>query len=225
MTLRALDLFSGAGGAARGLQRAGFHVTGVDIEAQPRYIGERFIQANALALGGEFLASFDFIWASPPCQAHTAMKTMHNRKEHVDLIPQTRAMLKWFDAPYVIENVVGAPLINPFTLCGTMFSLQTDCGADLHRHRIFEASFPVMPPKCWHVPGRPVIGVYGGHYRNRKRAAGRNRGDRGFTADDGRKAMQIDWMTGDEISQAIPPAYAEFIAKSFLSRAVKERAA
>src|SRR6185437_9991778 len=107
MKLRALDLFCGAGGATRGLQQAGFHVTGVDIKPQPRYCGDRFVQANALDGQPMFMRSFDFIWASPPCQAHTAMKTMPDAKRHVDLIPQTRAMLRASAVPYVIENVEG----------------------------------------------------------------------------------------------------------------------
>lgn len=221
--LRALDLFCCAGGAGKGLHDAGFDVVGVDIVDRPRYPYE-FHQADALAFP---LNGFDFIWASPPCQAHTAMKTMHNAKPHLDLIPQTREKLMASGIPWVIENVVGAPLINPFMLCGTMFGLGVE-DADLRRHRIFETSFPIGPvPKCQHGR-RSTIGIYGGHVRNRTRARtigvygegardSRRKFDKGvpdFTVEQGRQAMGIDWMTIAELSQAIPPAYSEFIGEA-----------
>lgn len=217
MTLRALDLFCGAGGATRGLQQAGFHVTGVDISPQPRYCGDKFIQAGVqivqLAVN---LTSFDLIWASPPCQAHTSMKTMHNAKAHLDLIPETRAMLKASGVPYVMENVAGAPLHDPVCLCGTMFGLGSH-GAELRRHRMFEASFDILRPKCCHTDA-PVIGVYGGHVRNRRRRVGSaSRGVEDFPIAAAHEAMEIDWMTLSELSQAIPPAYSRHIAKEFLS--------
>jgi DNA (cytosine-5)-methyltransferase 1 len=217
MKPKALDLFCGAGGATKGLQRAGFHVTGVDMFDQPRYCGDVFVHGNALANYGQFYREFDFIWASPPCQAHTSLKSMHNAKRHDDLIGRTRVMLDGLGAPYVIENVVGAPLRNPFTLCGTMFGLQTENGAELRRHRIFEANFGVEVPKCQHGNGG-VIGVYGGHYRNRRRPSGLNRLARDFTAEDGKRAMGITWMTGEELSQSIPPAYSKFIAEQWLAQ-------
>lgn len=219
--LRALDLFCCAGGASMGLHRAGFEVVGVDIRPQPRYPFE-FHQADALTFP---LDGFDFIWASPPCQAHTAMKTMHNARDHEDLIPATRNRLNASGLPYVIENVVGAPLIEPFMLCGTMFGLGVE-NADLQRHRIFEANFFVgLVPPCNHG-ARATIGVYGGHVRNRKRTIGiygegardsRRKFDKGvpdFTVEQGREAMGIDWMTLAELSQAIPPAYGEFIGRA-----------
>jgi DNA (cytosine-5)-methyltransferase 1 len=223
--LRALDLFCCAGGAGKGLDLAGFEVVGVDIRPQPRYPFE-FHQANALDFD---VSGFDFIWASPPCQAHTSMKTMHNAKPHLDLIPQTREKLKASGIPYVIENVVGAPLIDPFMLCGTMFGLGVE-DADLRRHRIFESSFPILAPKCQHG-SRATIGIYGGHARNRTRARtigvygegardSRRKFDKGvpdFTADQAREAMGIDWMTLAELSQAIPPAYSEFIGRAALT--------
>ena len=215
--MRALDLFCGAGGATRGLQMAGFHVTGVDLYDQPRYCGDAFFVDDAVSLPAAVLRGADFIWASPPCQAHTALKTMHNAKRHDDLIAQTREILIASGKPYVIENVVGAPLLNPFTLCGTMFGLGTHGGvAQLHRHRIFETNFSVTPLGCAHSADADVIGVYGGHYRNRRRSAGKNREAKDFTAEQGKQAMEIDWMTGNELSQAIPPAYSYFIACEFL---------
>ncbi len=218
MHIKCVDLFCGAGGASMGYHQAGFAVTGVDLNAQPRYPFP-FIQADALSLSRGFLAGFDFIHASPPCQAHTALKTMHNALPHdAKMIERTRRALMGTGKPWVIENVVGAPLRDPVMLCGSMFGLQTEGGAQLHRHRIFEASFPLTAPRCDHRADADVIGIYGGHYRNRSRAAGKNREAPDFTAADGRTAMQIDWMTGVEISQAIPPAYSRWIAEQWLAQ-------
>lgn len=149
--LRAVDLFCGAGGATRGLQLAGFHVTGIDHRPQPRYVGDHFIQADALAPPVD-LREFDLIWASPPCQAHTALKSMWNKRHHEDRIPETRTMLIASGRPYVIENVPGAPLKATIRLCGTMFGLRCD-DAELQRHRWFETNFGVLEPPCRHGEG------------------------------------------------------------------------
>ena len=143
--VRALELFCGAGGAGTGLHRAGFDVTGVDLKYQPRY-PFRFVQADALAVPFS-LEHFDFIWASPPCQAHT---TMSNRwrgqggqaDSHVDLIPATRSMLDTWGGPYVIENVVGAraSLRSPIVLSGGQF------GLSVHRPRLFESNVLLLAP-------------------------------------------------------------------------------
>jgi DNA (cytosine-5)-methyltransferase 1 len=201
--MKALDLFCGAGGASMGLHRAGFDVTGVDIAPQPRY-PFHFIQADALTFP---LDGYDFVWASPPCQAHTMMKTMYNAKPHADLIPATRAKLKAWGGPYIIENVIGAPLLSPVLLCGTMFHLGSG-DAELRRHRLFESNRFLMAPDCRHVQLR-VIGVYGGHGRDRRR----KKNTQDFSTEARREAMGIDWMAGNELSQAIPPVYAEFLCR------------
>lgn len=235
---RALDLYCKAGGATRGLQQAGFHVTGVDIESQPRYVGDEFHQADALTFP---LDGFDFIWASPPCQAHTALKTMYNAKPHADLIPATRKRLEaWSGAlqpsservrVWVMENVVGAPLGMGIQLCGTSFGLGVS-NAELRRHRHFESNVVLFGLPCQHGTSKyfqheitSVIGVYGGHARNRTRTIGiygegardsRRKFDKGqpdFDVEDARIAMGIEWMTIAELSQAIPPAYAKFIGE------------
>lgn len=201
--------------------QAGFRVIGVDIMPQPRY-PSAFIRADALydRQVDRLIRMADLVWASPPCQAHTALRTMHNAKHHEDLIPKTRILLMALDTPYVIENVIGAPLIDPIVLDGTMFGLQTPCGAALIRSRQFEASFPLhvfTPQPALRIKPDRVIGIYGGHFRNRKRKGGVNRQEPDFTAADGRAAMGIDWMTVEELSQAIPPAYSKFIGEQFLA--------
>jgi DNA (cytosine-5)-methyltransferase 1 len=119
-----------------GLHRAGFKVTGVDFKRQPRYPFD-FVRADAL-LPPFRLSDFALIWASPPCQAFTTLRHMPNGREHPNLIPPTREMLRASGVPYIIENVPGAPLIRPLKLCGTMFGLGTADGrAELRRHRLF----------------------------------------------------------------------------------------
>ena len=211
-----------------GYYRAGFEVVGVDINPQKHYPFE-FIQADALALDMEFMQSFDAIHASPPCQAHTSLRTMWNAKRHVDLVDPSRQKLIESGLPYVIENVPGAPLHHAATLCGTMFGLGVKGEAELRRHRVFEASFLIQTLQCRHGKSG-VIGVYGGHGRNRKRVPvigvyggghgvslhRREKGEKYFTAHQQREAMGIDWMTVGELSQAIPPAYTEFIGRQLI---------
>jgi DNA (cytosine-5)-methyltransferase 1 len=210
---RLLDLFCGAGGASVGYTRAGFDVTGVDIVAQPRYAGGTFVQADALEYVAAHGRSFDVIHASPPCQRHSDLGHFYDHQKYPDLIAPTRAALIEAARPWVIENVPGAPLDNAITLCGSMFGLGAWCrdGAyhQLRRHRLFETSLFMLAPPCAHQ-GRPV-GVYGngGGRAQRHDQPGPN----GFvgTASESREAMGIDWMDRYTRSQAIPPAYTEWI--------------
>lgn len=224
MKPRLLDLFCGAGGAARGYQRAGFYVVGVDNRPQPRYAGDEFIQAGAL----EFpLDGFDAIHASPPCQAHSAGRAMPRAATHKDLVESARTHLVDSGLPYVIENVVGAPLRDPVMLCGTSLGLGAD-GHDLARHRLFETSWP-MPmlstPAC-RCGRRPVIGVYGQRAKTSRGATltiRTSRWGRPQSLSVGGAAMGVDWMTWDELAQAIPPAYTEHIGGYLMAELAARR--
>jgi DNA (cytosine-5)-methyltransferase 1 len=210
---RLLDLFCGAGGAGMGYHRAGFDVTGVDMAPQPRY-PFAFVQADALEYLAEHGHEYDAIHASPPCQRHSALGAFYDRAQHPDLVGATRDALQDLGRPWVIENVPGAPLRDAFILCGSMFGLGAQCrdGAyhQLRRHRLFESSVFLLAPPCAHR-GRPV-GVYGNGGGRAQRPD--EPGPNGFvgTAQESRDAMGIDWMDRYALSQAIPPAYTEWIA-------------
>lgn len=211
--MRALDLFCGAGGASMGLYMAGFDVVGVDINPQPRYPFD-FIQADALTVD---LKGYDLIWASPPCQAFTLAQRIRKR-QHPDLIDPIRKRLRAAGVPYVIENVEGAPLRSPITLCGSMFP-----GLRVYRHRLFESSFGIKEPRHpEHVAPLRKMGrkVQPGEFMH---VVGNFSG-----VDLAREAMNIDWMKRDELREAIPPAYSEYIGRQAMKAiavAQKERIA
>lgn len=212
---RLLDLFSGAGGAARGYQRAGFHVTGIDNRPQPRYAGDVFIQADALTYCAEHGHEFDAIHASPPCQAYISGLGALNRKyghSHPELIKPTRDALRRSQRPYVIENVVGAPLLEPIVLCGSAFGLR------VRRHRVFECSVLLLAPGCTHKRQGRTIGVYGnkgsGELQEHPLGGWFYRAKSDQEAGD---AMGIDWMRWKELTQAIPPAYTELIGRQLIA--------
>ena len=207
--MKVLDLFSGSGGAAMGLSRAwpDADITGVDLKAMPRY-PFRFIQADAMTFP---LDSYDFIWASPPCQAYSVTRNMHLANQHPDLVAPTRTRLEAVGVPYIIENVVGAPLNTVVELCGTMFGLKT------FRHRRFETSYMVLAPKHSHPAGSSTNTSKGdkGVSSHKNGATHITVAGNNFNFQDGKAAMGIEWMNHDELKQAIPPAYSEFLARQW----------
>lgn len=207
-----------------GLYRAGFDVVGIDIRPQPRYPFP-FVQADALCPPFD-LTQFDFIWASPPCQAHSQMSVRYvgkggARDARPDHIPATRTLLRDAKRPYVIENVNGArnALEAPFMLTGEMF------GLGVHRPRWFEASFFVLSPVA--PPKQPdPVAVYGERMDGRRlwtrKDGSQLRAPRSIHAP--AAAMGIDWMEWPELKEAIPPAYSEFIGRAAI-RELGQRAA
>lgn len=214
-----LDLYCKAGGCSAGYTKAGFEVTGVDINPQPNY-PFTFIQADALEIlrDAEFISQFDVIAASPPCQFHSKAKSLSLARnggkygDHLDLIPETRALLEETGKPYIIENVAGAPLINPVKLFGSQFkNLYTQ------RERWFETNMDLKEPEI-------------AKQKMKTPAAGNGIGEDGSISICGSGGVRglnskqirlywgfalggIDWMTRDELAEAIPPAYTEFLGR------------
>lgn len=222
---RALDLFCCSGGAGMGLHRAGFDVVGVDIEHRPRY-PFAFVQADAMTYP---LDGFDFIWASPPCQGYTDLRHAKGAVGAPRLIGPVRDRLMAAGVPWCIENVDSplsrAEMRDPVTLCGSMFGLGAQ-GHRLERHRLFESSFPIPRLECRHSSA-PVIGVYGGHARCRSaKHGGRGTKDvwEGGHRSAASEAMGMDWATLAEMSEAIPPAYAEYIGLAALAHLQRPKA-
>lgn len=194
-----------------GYSRAGFEVIGVDIEPQSSYPFE-FVQADVFELDMEFLKGFDAIHASPPCQGYI-QRNKNKDTKHPKLIEPLREILIKNNRPFVIENVEGAPLRNPVMLCGTMFP-----GLKVIRHRLFEVwPLPVyFPPATCNHSGTVASGDFAGVYAFGGKGHRRGRGKRDPKSKPGPawgEAMGIHWMTQQELTQAIPPAYTEWIGE------------
>jgi len=188
-----------------GYAQAGFEVTGVDINAQPKY-PFNFIKGCAVEFLRKHGHEFDAIHASPPCQKWSTITKCGGNTEHPDLIDPVRELLIEIGKPWVIENVPNAPLRSPLMLCGTMF------GLNVIRHRNFETSFKIeAPKKCEHVkkvvkhgrkPDRAIhYAAVTGHFSDVEFA---------------QESMGIKWLGQKELSQAIPPAYTKWIGDAMM---------
>jgi SAM-dependent methyltransferase len=191
MRLTLLDLCCGPGGATRGYQEAGFHVTGVDIKPQPNYCGDAFILADALEVP---LDGYDAIHASPPCPRYANVTRWRGDPEgHPDLLGPIRQRLLSSGVPWVIENVPHAPMRVDFLLCGSMFGLK------VKRHRLFETSWRGFgfALACHHADLLPFM----------------HKGERAYA-----DAMGCTWMTKFEARDAIPPAYSRYLGAFLLDQ-------
>ena len=221
---RLLDLYCGAGGAAMGYHRAGFDVVGVDIDPQPNYPFE-FHQADALHAVEHNWQRFHAIHASPPCQRYSDLAHRNgNADAWPDLVDKTRTVIEATGLPYVIENVEGAPLRDPITLCGTMFP-----ELRVLRHRLFESNLPIAAPP--EHPPHPLVFTHD----KRKKHYGlldqdvdyvQVTGGGNATLANKLDAMGCDWMTSHhQVNESIPPAYTEFIGRQLLAHIDAEVAA
>jgi DNA (cytosine-5)-methyltransferase 1 len=219
-----LDLYCGAGGCSAGYVKAGFDVVGVDVVPQPRYLDSgavEFVQADALAFLAEHWQEYDLVHCSPPCQAHSRCKYTPGSKgkDYPNLLTPTLQLLAELPIVWVVENVLLAPMpADSLMLCGSMFGLK------VRRHRLFASNIPLTAPgPCRHGDGD--LGVYAGKVTrlgSRATAYLAGSGRTHYrpelaTLEEGRAAMGIDWMNRYELSEAIPPAYTEFLGRQLLT--------
>jgi DNA (cytosine-5)-methyltransferase 1 len=212
---RLLDLFAGADGCSVGYHRAGFDVEGVDKEPHPDYPFELHVgDAMDWLTDPDRLARYDAAHASPPCPRYSTATPLEAHERHPDLIGPVREALRAWGGTYVIENVPGAPLVNPTHLCGSAFGLR------VQRHRLFESNVFMLSPACTHY-GTVAVGVYGAHPDRPGgwlRPDGTSRGLKATSVADAQDAMGIDWMTRwDDLADAVPPAYTQHIGEQLLA--------
>lgn len=218
---KVLDLFCCAGGAGFGYHRVGFQVTGVDIQPQPNYPFP-FVQADALEYLADHGGEFDFIHASPPCQAYSPLNA-YNHKTYPDLISPARPLLQATGRPYVIENVEAArdELQDPVMLCGPMFGLR------MYRHRLFEAGGGLTLPQPDH-PEHAALCVRNGYLPTQERPFMSIHGGKHSRAwlEAAKEVMGVPWVqTIREVCEAIPPAYTEYIGQAAMVQIRMEVAA
>ena len=200
-----------------GYYRAGFSLAGIDNIIQRKYPFP-FTMMDAFEAIEEFDNVTDIWHASPPCQRYSRGSVIRGSAEnHADDIGQLRELLQATGKPYIIENVVGAPLRNPVMLCGSMF------GLGVLRHRLFE-TYPVLPEPSMTCSHEGLVG-----HASLRDADGKRKhasldefryitvAGHGYKAADGRKAMDIDWLGRDALSQAIPPAFTKYIGRQMIS--------
>jgi DNA (cytosine-5)-methyltransferase 1 len=165
-------------------------IVGVDVADQPRY-PFTFVQGDAMTCP---LEGFDFIHASPPCQAYAPVTRWRGSSDnHPDLLWPTLDRLTATHVPWVVENVPFAPMEPDVVLCGSMFGLR------IRRHRWFRMSH-----------GRPVLVE---PCRHRRDDLAFDHGGTSSTESEYRDAMGVEWMTVKESRNAIPPAYTEWIGR------------
>ena len=210
MKPKLLDLFCGAGGASMGYYHAGFEVEGVDNKPQPHYPFE-FHLADALTYP---LDGFDAYHASPPCQSYSVSKNLtkgDKTTKYPMLIGDVRLLLNNTHKPFVIENVVGSDLENYITLDGTMF------GLNMLRKRLFELhkfDILLLPGKYYNTKGYVKNGKLVGFISHQgKFYDGKGYEKERTSPNDIREALELKWIKGRQLTEAIPPAYTEYIGK------------
>lgn len=209
-----------------GYQLAGWDVVGVDINPQPRYPFE-FHQADAVQYLVDHWQEFDAVHASPPCQRYSLSTPEETRDDHPDLVGPTRDALNLTGLPWIMENVPGAPLDHPVTLCGAAFGLTDEVDGlklVLRRHRLFESNVWITPVECecllYRDAGYQVATITGGggtDNRTRPPKPGqRKRGGYQPDTEACARIMGTPWMSLRGTVQAIPPAFTRYLGTELL---------
>lgn len=230
--MRLLDLCACEGGASVGYQRAGWHVTAVDLDdaALARNPADVTVKADALGYLAENWRDYDAYHLSAPCQRWCANGANPAAAEYPDLITPGRVLLEATGRPWVMENVWKAPLRRDLILCGRHFDLtavDTDGTLlNLKRHRVFESNVPLESPgKCTHPRALQWAGVYGGARKDKVEARLVRKG--GYVPPDAsvqsRLLGGVDWMTGKGRKECIPPIYAEYVGVQLAAEIVRRR--
>jgi Site-specific DNA methylase len=203
--LKLLDLFCCCGGISKGFHNKGWDCTGVDITNNHQY-PYAFIHDDVFNLPVDYFQEFDLIHASPPCQVYTWGTRKDRKTKFVDLVDKTRQLLLKTGKPFIIENVIGAPLRKDLILCGEMFKLR------VLRHRIFEIEgFTVLQPK--HEKHKPPVNKTHSYYSC---VSGHGGDSYSFKLEDWQRDIGIDWVNNKaHLTQMIPPKYAEYIASNY----------
>jgi hypothetical protein len=242
-----LDLYCCAGGAAMGYHRAGFRVIGADIEPRPRYPFE-FVQADALDVLRKMIAhrgcvgerdhsplhtlsTAVAVHASPPCQKDNPLTKGTNGangwgRRHRSWTAETRGLLDRLGLPYVIEQPAGSGEIRrDLMLCMAYFDLYgLKPPPWVQRHRDFELSgFEVRQPR--HVAHKGYVrGMRHGVVREGPYVAAYGKGGGKATVAEMQHALGIDWTdVREELTEAIPPAYTEYIGRTLYAQVTKGR--
>jgi DNA (cytosine-5)-methyltransferase 1 len=206
--MKLLDLFCCAGGASKGYALAGFEVTGLDVKHGKRY-PFTYLRRDFNTVTLAELQEYDVIHASPPCQTHSITKHLREAQggttSKLDLLEPVRELLIESGKPYVIENVKGAPLVNPIQICGSAFGLK------VRRHRLFESNIKIEGTKCKHKEQGKPVGIYGSMRDEIPKG-----GHTAKSIEEAREAMGIDWMLWGDLVEAIPPRYTYEIGKQLI---------
>lgn len=236
----AIDLFCRKGGATRGAQRSGLYVIGVDKDPQPGYIGDEFVQMDAIEFIKNYLAAYrpKIVLSSPPCQEGNAANigtNAVNGNNHPQLVPPTREALIATGIPFVIEQPASSRkglIRRDLTLCMDMF--KGDMPPPwIMKHRSFELHGFTVPQPV-HPAGK--VRGHAGYVRGWRHGIERLGAEAPYVAaygDGGGKAKaweiahasRIDWMTRPgmtkaeekaarfDLCESIPPDFMEYITR------------
>ena len=180
--MRALELFSGAGGLSIGLRRAGFKIlTSVEFNADAiaTYRGyhpdtESILSDVRLIDFSRFRNQIDIVVGGPPCQPFSLGGLRKGNADSRDMIPEFVRCLKEVDPPFfLMENVPGLTLksarqyfsktLLSFMELGYVLNYAVlsaaDYGVPQKRRRLFvmgakNTNNPMLFPKATHGKGR-----------------------------------------------------------------------